>query len=107
MSLETSIVKCVFLIYHKQQNKYNLPFSLDTLHTHDRPRILENNNWRMRWTIEAQCIQVTKTSVASTSALSSHPPSSCGPGSANNAYLLVLKQIKEDCEQHKHKQHRE
>ena len=50
----------------RAQSKYNLPFSLDTLHTHDRPQILENENWRTRWTIDAQRIQLTETSVAST-----------------------------------------
>ena len=83
----------------RAQNKYNLPLSLDALYIHDRPQILENENWRTRWTIEAQRVQVTKI-LASTSALSSHPPSSRGPGSANDAYLLALKQIEEDREQH-------
>ena len=108
--VNTSVyVDCVSRDLHRQvclpnlpraQSKYNLPFSLDTLHTHDRPQILENENWRTRWTIKAQRIQVTETSVASTSALSSHPPSSRGPGSANDPCLLALKQIEEDCEQH-------
>ena len=40
------------------------------------------------------------------SALSTHPPSSRGPGSANDAYLLALKQIEEDREQHKQRRER-
>ena len=40
VSLETSIVKCVFLIYHEHKTN-TIYHSLWTLHTHDQPQILE------------------------------------------------------------------